>query len=429
MAKSQNKRKFRASFLRILRRLLGTKTYLGLLGMWRSFKRIVKGGKSDMVSKESIYVVKDKIISKKFGVNIIGYIKGESGVGELARGIIKTVEASGIPFSLCNLYQEWMRENDTTYTAFSDELPYDINIIVANADMMPGTISQLGIEKFTDKYNIGCWAWELSEFPKEWNTAFDLVHEVWTISKFCKNTISKNSPKPVLNIARPIEFEVDPKYSHEYFKIDKKSFVFLFTFDGLSFIERKNPFSAAKAYAKSFRNNENTILIIKCHNVQKDQVKILDEILKACNYKLMTKYLDRDEVLGLLNCSDCYVSLHRAEGFGYMLSEAMLLGKHVIGTNWSGNLDFMNNKNSNLIDYKLIEISEDAGPYKKGNLWADADINDAADKMLSVFEKRKDLSVPLNGQKTIKELYSLKLTSGKVKNRLDLIRRQSLINN
>ncbi|OGJ51723.1 hypothetical protein A2335_01115 [Candidatus Peregrinibacteria bacterium RIFOXYB2_FULL_32_7] len=420
-----NKRKLRALFLKTLRKSLGNNIYLFIWKIWRVLKKLIQIIKSLFISQKAIEefnISKNakKIIQKNLGVNIIGYINAESGVGELSRGIIKSVQASGMPFSLCNLYQEWTREGDKTYTDFSDNLPYDINLIVANADMMPLVYKQLGKEKFIGKYNIGVWAWELMKFPDIWLSAFKLVDEIWTISKFCKQAISQATLKPVINIPIPVEFKIDKKYTRQFFDIPKNIFVFLYAFDGLSYIERKNPFAVAKAYAKNFKKNKDTILIIKCHQVTKDQLNILKKILEECQYKFITDYMNRDIVLGLLNCCDCYISLHRAEGFGYMIAEAMFLGKQVIATNWSGNLDFMTPENSNLINYKLVKIKKDAGPYKKGNLWAEANIKDASRKMLSVF-KNNNFSLPLCGQRTIHKLYSIKNTAQKINSRLLLV--------
>lgn len=412
---SNNKRKLRSSVLKLLKKCLGGKIYLSLL-------TLLSKGKNKIKNKETVKMPKlKKKAQKKYGVNIIGYINAESGVGEISRGLIRAIEMNNIPFSLCNLYQEWMREKDTTYSDFSDELPYNINIIVSNADVMPSAINKIGIEKFTGKYNIGFWAWELMNLPKEWLRSFDLVDEIWTISEFSLKAISKKALCPVLSFPLPIEFNINNTYSRTYFKIPQDLFVFFYSFDGLSFIERKNPFATAKAFSKNFKNNMQAMLIIKCHNIPKKQIRILQKILKGCQYEILTNYMKREEVLGLLNSSDCYVSLHRAEGFGYMLAEAMFLKKHVIATGWSGNLDFMNNKNSNLVDYKLIKIKEDFGPYKKGEFWADPSIDDASQKMLSVFQSRKSLTLPTLGQSTIKKSYSVRSMANKVSKRLEHI--------
>lgn len=360
---------------------------------------------------------------ENFGVNIIGYIDSESGVGEGARGIIRSIENAKIPFSLINLVDEMVRKKDNTYKDFSNNLQYPVNIMVVNADTVRCLVRNLGHEKFEGKYNIGFWAWELETFPKKWLTSFKHVNEVWTMSNYCLKSISAVSPVPVVNLPIPIEFKPDNKYDRDYFRLNKEQFIFLNCFDGFSFIERKNPFKSAEAFAKAFKGRDDVLLILKCHNVKSKDVKRLEEILKNTNHRIIPEYLDREIVLGLLNCCDCYLALHSSEGFGYMIGEALYLGKHVIVTGYSGNLDFTTINNSELVRFNLVELESDVGPYEVGNKWADADIDDAVNKMLRVFKERKSKPVNVAGQQFMQEFYSKEAISRKMTDRLLLIER------
>jgi hypothetical protein len=93
---------------------------------------------------------------------------------------------------------------------------------------------------------------------------------------------------------------------------------------------------------------------------------------------------------GLMTAADCYVSLHRAEGFGYTLAESMWVGKPVIATAYSGNLDYMTADNSYLVDNRLVPIGEGHDPYPARGVWAEPDVEHAARLMQEVFENREE---------------------------------------
>ncbi|MDP4008389.1 MAG: glycosyltransferase [Candidatus Peregrinibacteria bacterium] len=327
--------------------------------------------------------------SLPFGVNIIGYITAECGIGQISRGMIMALKQAGVAISVYNFDIGWHRNADNSVETFSDELPYSINLCCFNADETPRRLSEIGAEKLKGKYNIGLWAWELDSFPDEWKGAFEYVHEVWTISDFAKKSIQKATDLKVSKIPLLVEPIVDTKFNRTYFGISKDVYVFLFSFDGFSFADRKNPFATAAAYAAAFPS-DSTMLIIKTQNLDRSHEKKLHVILKGTQYRIINEYYAQEEFTGLLNSIDCYVSLHRAEGFGYGLAEAMYLKKTVIGTNYSGNLDFMDDTNSFLVPYKLVEIEKTVGPYKKGNHWADVDIEDAVKMMKKVYEDRDE---------------------------------------
>jgi glycosyltransferase involved in cell wall biosynthesis len=153
-------------------------------------------------------------------------------------------------------------------------------------------------------------------------------------------------------------------------------------FDSLSFPERKNPQGAITAFKQArAEGNIDAHLVIKVSNLDKtpEHTRELRQLVQAdSSITLIEGYLEGDDIFRLIDCCDVFLSLHRAEGFGLGLAEAMLLGKVVIATNWSGNLKFMSGDNSLLIDYQLVEIEEDYGPYKQGQLWAEPDLKAAS---------------------------------------------------
>jgi glycosyltransferase involved in cell wall biosynthesis len=151
------------------------------------------------------------------------------------------------------------------------------------------------------------------------------------------------------------------------------------------------------AFKLAFKPSDNTVgLVFKTMN-SKPNAPGWQTFLRECQsdkrIQLITETLDRPVVLGLINACDAYVSLHRAEGFGRTLSEAMLLGKPVVATNYSGNIDFMHPKLNALVSYKLTPLSEQDYQWVDTNdqqVWADADISNAADCMSQIINEAKE---------------------------------------
>jgi len=323
------------------------------------------------------------------GLNVAGYITSESGVGEAVRANIKAAQSVGIPLALNNITSS-SRQTDDSYTAFSSDNPYQLNLIQVNADQTTILYQNKGRKFFKNKYNIGFWYWELRDFPAELSYCFDLYDEIWVASSFCQEAISQISPLPVVKIPPSVVVDRISPANRESFGLPDGTFVFLFMFDFLSSIARKNPFAVIKAFGEAFRHSDDVLLLIKCSNSDQDP-PARDQMLAQAGglpVKFIDDYLLKSDVNALVSLCDCYVSLHRSEGFGLPLAEAMFLKKPVIATGYSGNMEFMDVNNSLLVKHRLIEIEADWGPYKKGNVWADPDIIHAAQQMRLVYENR-----------------------------------------
>ncbi|MFB2773090.1 glycosyltransferase [Pelatocladus sp. BLCC-F211] len=372
---------------------------------------------------ESKPEISNNTSNDNFGVNISGYVNSEFGLGEGVRGTIRAVEAAGIPFVINNCtFNTMHRKMDSSYTDFSDENPYPINIIQVNVDMINTFISSTSPEYFQNKYNIGFWAWELPEFPKEWLSAFNLFNEIWTYSSYCVDAIAPTSPIPVIKVMPSISLP-QPSISKQSLGLPDNKFIFLFIFDFCSVFERKNPLAIIKAFQQAFgKDHQNVQLVIKFSNSKyfPEKLKQLKDSIKDFqNIQLIDDYLLKEELNALIYHCDCYVSLHRSEGFGLTMAEAMYYGKPVIATAYSANLDFMNINNSFLVKYSLVTITEDYGSYKKGNLWAEPDINHAAYLMQYVFNNYEDAKqIGKKASEYIKSVLSPKVIGEKIKNRL-----------
>lgn len=324
------------------------------------------------------------------GLNVVGYLHAELGVGESARSTIRAAQASGIKISAYD-YRVGCpsRMLEALPDGVSNEEEYSINLCHVNADQSLIMYRSLGPSFFSGKYNIGYWYWELENLPEEWVDSFKVFNEIWTATRFCQEAVSRKSDIPVVRIPPSICPEVPESIGRESLGLPKKGFLFLTMADFFSFPERKNPLGAIEAYCRAFpRNTRGVYFVVKLSNSshRPEAMEIIRKYMdKNSSIILIDAYLERPQINALLNSCDCYVSLHRSEAFGLPMAEAMYMGKPVIGTAWSGNTDFMNLSNSLPVSYKMKEIDVEIGPYGKGQVWADPDLDHAAEQMRRVY--------------------------------------------
>lgn len=367
-----------------------------------------------------------KEIDKKYGVNISGFLSSGLGLGEAARNIVKSINTQHIDYVLNNQEINKIRRANNEFSEnVTKDNPYFFNLINVNPDRFDFFYLKVKKYYFKDKYNIGIWYWELTTFPDEWIRYYNFFNEIWVATDFILNAISLRSPIPVVKIPPVIDLDYNKEIGRKYFNIPQDVFLYLFIFDFYSFIERKNPVAIIKSFKSVFEKNRDVMLILKTTNskhFKKDFDRLINEIGDTSNIMIIDQYLDRVMLNSLINITDCYVSLHRSEGFGLGIAEAMYLGKPVIVTAYSGNMDFTNVNNSFLVKYGLIELKEDYGLYKKNNIWAEPDVEHAAQLMRFVFENRDyAYSIAKKGQEFIKQNYNAELIGKKIKQRFDFI--------
>jgi glycosyltransferase involved in cell wall biosynthesis len=328
-----------------------------------------------------------------FGINLAGHLNSEKGVGEGARSTLRSIRAAGIPCQLVNSPDGNSANIEQLDSETSDENPFDFNLVHLNADVLPA-FAERHPSRFWDRYNIGFWAWELSSFPPSWCDGFRYFDEIWVPSTFCLDAVSRSSPIPVVRIPHSIQEDIayDPAFTRAQLGIGPDTFVFLFFFDFHSFMERKNPLGLIEAFRRAFAPNDDALLFIKCSRSSWDPSSMarLAEASLGANVRLFDSVISRPALNSLISSCDAYTSLHRSEGFGLTLTEAMNMGKPVIATAYSGNMDFMTPSNSFPVKYKLVDIEEDYGLYTKGNEWADPDPDHAAHLMRYVYTHRDE---------------------------------------
>ncbi len=359
------------------------------------------------------------------GVNVIGYLRDETGVGESARATIRALHHHDFPLAWTMVKSYHARQNDDSVLHLPQGHPYDINLFYVNADQMEVVYNELGADFFAGKYNIGYWAWELDSFPEEWRGRFDYLDEVWVGSRFVQNTLAHVSPIPVVIMGVEMDRRPPGGVTRAALGLPDDRFIFLFAFDMLSIFERKNPLGAIEAYRRAFGPRfPETTLVIKVTKLDMfpEYRAPLEEALAAVSGVLIDGYLDRPELDSLFAACDAYISLHRSEGFGMTIAEAMHMGKPVIATDYAGNTDFMNVSNSYPVMYDLVELTEDYGPYKKGNVWADPDLDHAAYLMRRVFENRAEAAQKgARAARDIERWYGKEAMARKIIQRLDAI--------
>lgn len=361
------------------------------------------------------------------GVSVVGYLRAETGVGQIARDLIKSLNEVDFPvtghvLSVGNTY----RQHDESISSTDDQPNYFLQLFNVNADQAMVVYGALGQDFYKNHYNIGYWFWELADFPDVWDSAFDIYDEIWVATRFVQEAVQAVSPRPVFCIAPPIMVTLPENSSRAQFGLNDDEFVVLFVFDALSIIERKNPWGVIHAFEQAYTEEERAgkvRLVIKVTNLEKIPEKdhLRAEIARV-NGVLIDGYLDRLDVYALINHCDVYISLHRSEGYGLTMAEAMYLGKPVIGTGYSGNVDFMNDSNSYIVPFEVVKLGKDYPPYPSDSVWAEPDVSAAARYLREIYDD--PVAAQAKGAKAaryIREHYNLKVRGEKIAERLNRI--------
>jgi glycosyltransferase involved in cell wall biosynthesis len=325
---------------------------------------------------------------RRAGVNVVGYLRGELGVGESARLMLSALTAGGIPHATASVDRQLQSRQGATYVATAKTAPYDTTLLCVNADQTP-TVAACVPSLLERSYRIGMWYWEVEDFPASQHEGFRHVDEVWVATDFVRHAIEPHSPVPVRTITPPLP---QPRTVTGRTRADlglpQRPF-FLFSFDYLSTVERKNPWGLVDAFEAAFTPGEGPLLVIKSINAEHrpDQAERLRlRVAGSPDVLLLEDYLEAEDRDALVALCDCYVSLHRSEGLGLTMAEAMALGKPVIATGYSGNLQFMTEANSFLVPWTPTSIPTGCEPYPAGGAWAEPDLEVASQLMRTVLQ-------------------------------------------
>ena len=327
-------------------------------------------------------------------IRLIGHPFAPIGRGEDVRCTYRAFRSIAIKPTITDVYNLNSPDSDELkeFANVCVKEPSEINIFFLNGDEVERSLAHLGVTELADGYNIVYPAWELSRYPKNWAEQLDRFDEIWAMSSFVKMPLEKACKKPVIHMPLACEVTLASLLSRRYFGIDETHFVFLFFFDVRSYVTRKNPKAVIAGFRRLLgaRLNKSIRLVLKVNGADNAPEAIRQlhaEIEDIADYvSVFHEMMTDNEVKNLVRCCDCFVSLHRSEGFGRGIAETMALGKPVIATGYSGNMEYMNKEVSFPIAYELIPLSEGEYPHWENQVWADADVGEAVHYMSRLID-------------------------------------------
>jgi glycosyltransferase involved in cell wall biosynthesis len=362
------------------------------------------------------------------GINVFGYVFAESGTGEHTRLLVDAIRCAGIPTAVIPYTRTGLRQNHRFDGHTTSNPIYDVNIIGINADQLPTFVRDMGQDILRGRYTIGLWAWEVDEFPTRFAASEVYVDEVWSNSYHSGFAIARAVRKPVHPFPLPIKAPI-PGVAPGLSSLGlPDAFFFLFCFDFLSVFERKNPIAIVEAFRRAFPPGTGPHLVIKsvnAENAQPDFDRLRRAVADHPEIHLIDGYVDSEIQRALMARCNGYVSLHRAEGFGLTIAEALAIGKPVIATGYSGNLDFMSEKNAFLVRWRPVGVPSGCDPYPSTATWAEPDIEHAAERLQMVWRGGPEVeSRCVTAQREMSELHSPERRSTLIKNRYLHARRE-----
>lgn len=328
------------------------------------------------------------------GINVLGHFCYPSGLGEVTNQTVRLARFAGYAVSCRDIP---VREKPSLLDrrAYLGLEIYPTSIIQLTPNSFYETAyERAGLHRAPGIRRIGVVSWELPNLPWPWLAQPNWLDEIWAPTRFIKDTLERAGVANTHFVLPSVNLSPFTPLRRSDFGFAEKEFLFLFMFDISSSLGRKNPLGLIHAFRLAFpKKNTGPRLVIKVSHGSSDPLGLekLRQAASENNVILIDEVMTRERSYALLDLADAYISLHRSEGFGLSLAEAMLLGKPVIATNYSGNLDFMNSGNSLLVDsLGLIEVGQDAQPnYPSQGRWADPDLEQAAAHLRWVVENRE----------------------------------------
>jgi glycosyltransferase involved in cell wall biosynthesis len=348
------------------------------------------------------------------GVTLFGFPFAELGLGEDIRMTASAIRAQNLPVSVVSFETESGQHplsDQTVAGLHRPDIQYDVAILNAPMQYAAVHFSKTGDERFfSDRYLIGYSPWEFDRWKPELDFCFEFYKEIWAPSRFIQNAFRDHCRKPLLHMPLAVGLPEFTSLSREELGLPKEKFLFCFAFDFNSKVSRKNPWATLNAFKRAFVGNSDVGLVIKVMYTNSSDPAWRDfkqAVDLDPRIHLIDRTMSRSEILALLHASDAFVSLHRSEGFGRALAESMLLGKPVIATGYSGNMDFCSDQTCFLVDFKLVEVQPGEYSYAEGFLWADADVDHAAEQMRFVYNRSAQVNVMTQAaQRNIAENFS-----------------------
>jgi glycosyltransferase involved in cell wall biosynthesis len=366
------------------------------------------------------------LIERRKGTLFIGYVEGGLGLGETLRSDLLAATMARIPFAVypfrtgveTRLIGSFMAER------YDESHAYDVNIIEVAPDQAPVVFRSLAPGLYCDSYNVLRTFWELPNAPGAWRQMLTNIDEIWAPNNFVADAFRKIFSRPITIVPAIVDVGNGPHPARGHFGMISGRFYFLFSFDYFSSPYRKNPLAVLEAFQRAFRNRkENVGLIMKSIGAKDHFPEIKEAMRRAMledpRIQVIDCRLSRDEILGLIKSADAYVSLHRAEGFGAGMAEALSFGRIVIGTGYSGNAEFLTEETGFPVPYTLRAVQPHEYAWTEGQVWAEPDVDAAAEMMRQAFE-RTDLALQraMAGQTLVRSKYGSANVGAVIKTRL-----------
>jgi glycosyltransferase involved in cell wall biosynthesis len=317
-------------------------------------------------------------------VNVVGYLQHSTSLGEVGRRLVDCLDAAGVGIATVATHRTGSPPLDPM-PAVDAALRYDTNLIAVNAEQFPVLQADMGPVLLPGRRNVVYWFWEL-DTPSA-DAAAALAHrgdwqidEVWAASHFVADAFRTATDRPVHVVPVPVEVPHASPRDRASFRLPADRAVFLCTFDFLSVVERKNPFAVIDAFRDAFRPGEGPLLVVKTTNGHQrwsglERLRVAVE--GRDDIRVWDEHLTQADQMALIREVDCLVSLHRSEGLGLHLAEAMGMGTPVLATAYSGNVDFMDATCAAMVGYELVPVEHGEGVYPAGAHWAEPDRDDA----------------------------------------------------
>jgi glycosyltransferase involved in cell wall biosynthesis len=332
------------------------------------------------------------------GIVVAGELQRASGMGEGARLILRALAALGVSAWAVDAGSVAGTDDltDQPDPAIDGALPADGAplLLHVNAPQLPLALVRLPRGLLKGRRVIGYWTWELPEVPEDWRTGVPFVHEAWVPSRFTQAAIESLLPGRVRVVPYPLALSppAPAPLDRAAFGLPEGPVIVLVAFNLASSFERKNPLGAIAAFRLAFGTRPDRVLVLKVgnpHHFPGDFRRLQEAVADAPNIRLETRTFPPAEAHALMACADIVLSLHRSEGFGLVPAEAMLLGKPVVATAWSGNTDYMDAGCAALVEYRLVEARDPRGVFEApGAVWAEPDVRQAAGHLTRLAESR-----------------------------------------
>jgi glycosyltransferase involved in cell wall biosynthesis len=319
-------------------------------------------------------------------VELAGYLTAAVGVGEAARRYSRALSAAGVQVLERNVPLPGRDDAGASVQSAKnvDSATPVFRLICLNPEQMVPFLEDLDGRPAV-KRTIGIWSWEVDVLPPGWRQAGKRLDEIWTYSRFTADLIRPGVGTPVHAIPLPVAM---PSPDDEPALCLPTGFRFLVMFDFLSTLERKNPLGAIDAYKRAFAVGDGTSLVVKSVNGRHrpaQHAEVMAAIEGRPDISLIDQTLPERQRDALIAACDCCISLHRSEGYGLTLAEAMAIGKPVVATAHGGNMEFMSESNSYLIPCHMTRVGPGVEHYPAGATWADPDVAQAADALRAVW--------------------------------------------